>query len=278
MKRKLTAILVCVLSLVGCDNDVQKPDTREKGVTVETHRGPATLTDVKRDDERKELTAHVAGTQFSATLRIVPAGDGVVMSGGTAMLIDASGKLLYSIEITINEETNEIVYRQATEDNYMVSSILEQSDRVQESYDIDGDRASFEYPQLPYDTQSRTLNQVQHGLPTDHLSPDMREYAAQAQAFQAYYLAHANNSLRDNEAGELLVQLLSSPVTSNALIGEQPDEQMNRFIQSFCTLISACAAFTCRLLPTSAICSACTGGVLACAIFQALGPWFWGIQ
>jgi len=277
MKRKLMAILVCVLSLVGCDNDVQKPDRRKQDVTVDTRKGPATLTDVKRNDERKELTAHVDGTQFSGTLRIVPAGDGIVTSGGTAMLIDASGRLLYSIEITVNQETNEIVYRQATEDNYMVSGILEQNDRVQESYDIDGDRASFDYPLLSYETQGRTLNLVQHDLPTDQLSPDMREYAAQAQAFQAYYMPHANNSLRNNEAGELLVQLLSSPEVSNAVIGRHP-EQMNRLIQSICNLFTACSAFACRLLPTSAICGGCLGGVLACAIFQAMAPWIWGMQ
>src|SRR5712675_1605026 len=115
MKRSITGILVCVLSLYGCNNDVEKPATGKR-VTVETNKGPVALTDVKRDERKKELTARVEGTQINATLRIVPAGDGVVTTGGTAMLLDASGRLLYSLEMTMNQETNEVVYRQATED------------------------------------------------------------------------------------------------------------------------------------------------------------------
>lgn len=276
MKRKLAGILMCMLPLVGCNDDVQQPDTNVKQatrqITVQTSNGPVVMKNLNRNDERKKTTASVEGAGFSATLHIVPAGDGVVTIGGNAMLIDASGKLLYSIEMTVNQETNEVTYRQATEGDYVALSVLESDERVRESYDANGDRASFDYPQISEETKARTLNLLEHGLPTTHLPESAREYGAQAEAYRAYYLPHANSSLKDNEAGELLVQLLSSPDVSNAMIGDQP-EPMNRFLQSMCSLITACSTFVCRIWQGSALCSACMGGAMACAIFQALGPW-----
>jgi len=276
MKRKLAGILMCVLPLVGCNNDVQKPDTDVKEaprqLTVQTRNGPVVMKNLNRNVDRKETTASVEGAGFNATLQIVPAGDGVVTIGGNAMLIDASGKLLYSIEMMINQETNEVTYRQATAVDYVAWSVLETDERVRESYDANGDRASFDYPQLSEETKSRTINQIEHGLPTTHLPEGAREYASQAEAYRAYYLPLANSSLENNEAGEILIQLLSSPDVSYALAGDQP-EQMNRFVQSLCSLITACSTFVCRIWQGSALCSACMGGAMACAILQALGPW-----
>jgi len=276
MKRKLAGILMCVLPLVGCNNDVQKPDAHEKQgtreIVVQTKNGPVVMKNLNRNDDRKETTATVEGAGFSAMLQIESAGDGVVTVGGNARLIDASGRLLYSIEMTVNQETNEVTYRQATEEDYVAWSVLETDERVRESYDANGDRASFDYPQISEETKARTINQIEHGLPTTHLPESAREYGAQAEAYRAYYLPHANSSLKDNEAGELLIQLLSSPDVSYALVGDQP-EQMNRFVQSMCSLITACSTFVCRIWQGSALCSACMGGAMACAIFQALGPW-----
>jgi hypothetical protein len=230
------------------------------------------MKNVNRNDERKETTATVEGAGFNATLHIEPAGDGVVTIGGNAMLIDASGHLLYSLEMTINRETNEVTYRQATEDDYVTWSVLETDEHVRESYDANGDRASFDYPQISEEMKSRTINQIEHGLPTTHLPENAREYATQAQAYRGYFLPHANSSLKNNDAGELLIQLLSSPDVSYALVGDQP-EQMNRFMQTLCSLVTACSTFACRIWPASSLCSACLGGAMACAILQAMGPW-----
>lgn len=276
MKRKLAGILMCMLPLVGCNDDVQNPDTNVKQatrqITIQTTNGPVVMKNLNRNNERREATASVEGAGFNATLHIEPAGDGVVTIGGNAMLIDASGQLLYSIEMTINQQTHEVTYRQATEDDYVVLSVLETDDRVRESYDANGDMALFDYPQLSEETKARTINQIEHGLPTTHLPENAREYATQAQAYRDYFLPHANSSLKNNEAGELLIQLLSSPDVSYALVGDQP-EQMNRFMQTLCNLVTACSTFSCRIWPASSLCSACLGGAMACAIFQALGPW-----
>jgi hypothetical protein len=278
MKRKLAGILMCLLPLVGCNNDVQKPDKSEseKQVIIQTSHGPIVMKHVNRNDEQKELTASVQGSAFSATLRIVPAGDGVMTVGANAMLVDASGRLLYSIEMTVNQETNEVVYRQATEDDYVAWSVMGTDERVRESYDADGAKASFDYAQIPEAAKARTMNEVQHGMPISSLPVSVREYATQAEAFRAYYLPYANNSLTNNPNGEVLVQLLASPDASYALIGDQP-EQMNRLAQAFCSLVTSCSTFLCRLLPGSGICSACTGAALACVIFETMGPWIWGI-
>lgn len=276
MKRILAGILVGVLALVGCNNDVQKPDSRERA-TVRTAKGPVEIADVQRDVSRKVLSAHVAGAEVNATLSILPAGDGVVTTGGKAMLVDSSGRLLYSLETTVNANTNDVTYRQETEEDYLEFTVSEQGDRVRESYDADGDRATFEYPLLPYDTQGRIINQVQHGLPTDHLPVDLREYAMQADAFQAYYLPHVDNSLNNNANAELLMELLAAPETPYVLLGDQPDPQMNKYIQSFCNAMSACAVLTCRLYPNMGACMACSGGVIACQIFQIISDWLgWG--
>jgi hypothetical protein len=276
MKRIVSVIMLCVFPFYGCSNNVEKPGN-EKRVTVATRTGPVTMTEVKRNVDRKELSAHVEGTQVNATLRIVPAGDGVVTTGGTAMLIDASGKLLYSLEMTLNSETNEVTYRQATEDDYLTVSIRNQDDRVHESYDTDGDQASFDYPLLPYDSQRRVANQLEHNLPTDQLPGDMREYAMEADAFQTYYMPHANNSLNNNDAARLLMQLLSAPEAPQLLLGDQPDPQMNKLIQAFCHFASGCATFVCTLFPLSGLCIACAGAAIACQIFQIIGTWTgWG--
>lgn len=277
MKRIVSAIMLCVFPFYGCSNNVEKPGN-EKRVTVSTRSGPVTMTEVKRNTDRKELSAHVEGTQINATLRIVPAGDGMVTTGGTAMLIDASGKLLYSLEMTLNSETNEVTYRQATEDDYLTFSLRQQDEHVYESYDADGDHASFDYPLLPYETQSRVINQLEHGLPTDHLPGDMREYAVEADAFRTYYMPHANNSLNNNEAAQLLIQLLSDPEAPRLLLGDQPDPQMNRLIQSFCNLMTMCAGFSCHFYPAIGLCIACLGGMIACQIFQIISTWTgWGL-
>lgn len=277
MKRKLAGILMCMLPLVGCNDDVQKPDVvlkqKTSPIIVQTTKGSVEVKNVDRNNERKETSASVVGAGFNATLQIVPAGDGVVTVGGNAMLIDASGRLLYSLAITINQETNEVTYRQATEDDFLVMSVAEADERVRESYDANGDRATFDYPQIAEEVKSRTLNQIEHGLPTTHLPEGAREYGAQAEAYGAYYLPHVNSTLKDNAAGELLIQLLSSPDVSYAMIGDQP-EQMNKYLQTMCNLITACSTFACRRFPSSAVCSFCMGGALACAIFQSFGPWF----
>lgn len=278
MKRKLAGILMCMLALVGCNNDVQKPDANRKQtnqIVVQTKNGPVVMKNFNRNDDRRATTASVEGAGFRATLQVVPAGDGVVNVGGNASLIDASGRLLYSIEMTVNQETNEVTYRQATDRDYVAVSILETGERVRESYDANGDRASFDYPQLSEETKSRTINQIEHGLPTTHLPASVREYATQADAYRDYYLPHSQSSLNDNEAGDLLVLLLSSPDVSNAVVGEQP-EQMNKFQTTLCSLLNSCATFACRILPGTSLCSACTGGALACAIFQIMAPFIWG--
>jgi hypothetical protein len=222
------------------------------------------------------MTAHIDGAGLNATLQIAPTGDGVVTVGGTAMLIDASGRLLYSIEMTVNRESNEVHYRQATEDDYVAWTVLETDEHVSEAYDANGVTASFDYPQIADEAKARAINQIEHGLPVAHLPERTREYANQAAAFRAYYLPFANNSLSNNPAGELLIQLLASPVGAYAISGRQP-EQMNKFAQAFCNLVTSCATFLCRIFPGSGLCSACTGAALACAIFETMSPFAWGV-
>jgi hypothetical protein len=116
---------------------------------------------------------------MDAVLHIVPSGDGTVTVGGTAMLVDAAGRLLYSLEMTINQETHEVMYRQATEDNYVAVRTLDENDRVSEAYEADGDGAVFTYAQLSEQARTHVINQIEHGMPDTNLPENAREYAAQ---------------------------------------------------------------------------------------------------
>ena len=222
MKWKRVGVLMCLLSLAGCNNDVQKPEN-ENRTTVQTQTRAVVVSDVKRDEERKEVSAHIEGGQINGTLRIVPAGDGVVITGETVMLINAAGKVLYSFERTIDNTTNEVRYREATEDNYRVIGIREEDGRIYESYDTDGDVASFTYPILPEETQRKTINLLRNGVSTDGYPENIRDYAAAADAFHTYYLPHANNSLNNNRAAQLMLQLLAAPEAPQLLLGVGPD-------------------------------------------------------
>ena len=57
MKRKLAGILMCMLPLVGCNDDIQKPDAVQKQTTspiiVQTSNGPVVM---KNQNIRKDRT------------------------------------------------------------------------------------------------------------------------------------------------------------------------------------------------------------------------------
>ena len=65
MKWKVAGALMCVLSLVGCHNDVEKPVSQQR-VTVDTPRGKVMLQDAIQDLDDKVVTATVIGGDINA--------------------------------------------------------------------------------------------------------------------------------------------------------------------------------------------------------------------
>ncbi|HET6349274.1 MAG TPA: hypothetical protein VFH88_09355 [Candidatus Krumholzibacteria bacterium] len=273
MKRMMACALLVVLSLVGCNRDVQGPEQADR-VTLNTAMGDVVVEDVTRDLNAKRMTARVVGSQIDANLQVSSSSTGENQQVVTATLTDADGNLLYMIEETANTLTGELIYREATEQDYLEVGIHDDEQRTRETYDADGDVAIFEYPSISEETKSRALNLHEHGLPTDHLPADITEYVHQAEAFETYYLPHTSSTIHNNPDGELLVQVLTSPEVSQLVIGGDDDPQRVLWVQNFCMWANACTAFSCRIAPTHPVCAFCTVASWACTIIQLVCSWF----
>ena len=99
MKRKLAGVLLCVLSLLGCNSDVDRPAAPQQsgGVTVETPRGSVVIKNAVRNLDEKYLTADVVGDGVEYTFRLTSVADGTSVTGGVAELLDESGQLVISL-------------------------------------------------------------------------------------------------------------------------------------------------------------------------------------
>jgi hypothetical protein len=276
MKRKVVGVLVVMLSLPGCSNDVEKPE-RERSLTLNTVMGTVVVQDVNRNLEQKEVTARVVGADIDAILQVASSGDGSQVHGVIAELTDVSGRLLFSFETLANDETGEVSYREATDQDYVALSMTADDERMRETYDANGDVAWFEYPMLSDEVQRHAINSYEHESPSTSLPADVVEYIAQADAFHAYYLPHSTSSIHGNPAGELLVQLLTAPDLSNLVVGAAPPPivEMNARVQQVCGWFGVCATFFCRLGGgTNPVCFYCSAAALGCSIMMLGCQWF----
>ena len=272
MKRKPAGVLIVVLSLLGCNNDVEKPETARR-ITVDTPRGAIMVQNAVRNLDDEFVTASVAGAGFDGTLRVASTGNGVTTTGGVAELLDSSGQLLFSIETVINRETGEVVLTQATPQDYLTFSIVADDERVREWYDANGDIAMFEYPALSDDTQRRAVNYYQHGLPAGRLPAEVSEYVTRIGEFSGYYEPHSTSTLNDNPYGLLLVQMLSSPELPSLVASGDPDQTIKGWIQQTCSAAQACMTLMCRVNPSSLACFACSAVSTACSILYLICGW-----
>lgn len=273
MRGNLAGVLMCTISLLGCSNDVQRPK-KEDILNLSTATGEVAVQVLNRSTERKEFTGRVIGNGIDATLRVSSTGDGVTTRGAIAELIDTSGRLLFSLESTVNNATGELTYREATADDFLTLSMTADGERVRESYDANGAVASFEYPSLSDETQRHAIKYFQSGAPLSNLPLDVAEYVTQADAFHTYYLPHSNSSIHNNPAGELLAQILASPAVPRFVTGVEPSAEVSAEFQQMCQWYSACAFFACRFFPTAnPICWYCTAASTACTIMMFACMW-----
>jgi hypothetical protein len=260
---------MCVLSLIGCSHDVEKPALQGR-VTVDGPRGKVFIQDPVRDFEEKYVTASVLGDGVAATFRLVSTGDGVTTAGARGELLDASGQLLFSFETLVNNESGEMTITQATPDDYLIFSKRTDDERVWERYDANGDVAWFEYAALSEEDQSRAANYYRHDLPADRLPDNASEYVNELGAFDSYYEPHAHSTLHDNPSGELLVQILSSPELPNLVVGDTPDPGRPDWLDRVCTSARACTALTCGSSYGGLLCLVCGAVASVCDFIDSL--------
>jgi len=275
MNRKIAAMLACLLSLFGCSNDVQKPETG-KSMTVKTAHGPVTVQDATRDMSARVMNARVVGSGIDAVLTVSSNDDAGVQSF-TASLSDASGQLLYSIETRVDEATGTTTAIEATAQDYLSMTRAEQDDRVIETYDANGDVASFEHSSLTDEQERRAINFYRYsgnsGF-TDRLPAEMREYVRGAEAFHEYYLPHENSTIHNNFSGDLLVTLLTSPELPYVVTGDVPDRTLGSHFHQVCSLFSLCYMYACRVAPTHPLCGACFTLSVLCSFIEITCQWF----
>jgi hypothetical protein len=274
MNRKIAGMLLGVLSLFGCSNDVQKPTTG-RNVTVKTARGPVTVQDATRDMNARVMNARVVGSGIDAVLTVSSSEDAGVQSF-VASLSDASGQLLYSIETRVDEAAGTITATEATAQDYLTITMTTQEDRIVETYDADGDVASFEHSALADETELRAINYYRNGGTgnVDRLPADVQEYIRGADAFHQYYLPHEISTIHNNPSGDLLVALLSSPELPYAVAGDLPDRNLGTHFHSVCSLFSLCYMYACRIAPTHPLCGACFTLSILCSIIEITCQWF----
>jgi hypothetical protein len=277
MRWKLAGVLMCALSLLGCNDDVEMPTTTNDHV-IGTSSGKVAIQNAVRHMEEGYFTADVVGEGFHYTLRLAPAGDNTTVFGGVAELRDESDALLFSMETLVNRETGEITFNQATAQDYLSNSIVTVDERVVERFDANGDVATFEYPLLSDENRQRAANYYKHGLPASRLPGHPGEFVNALAAFAAYYEPHSTSTLHDNASGLLLVQILtSSELPPLATSGTLPEDKIWKEIQATCAAARACQGLMCHVNPSGLACFTCTVVSVACVIVEFIGGIFgWG--
>jgi hypothetical protein len=262
MKWKVAGFVMCFVSLIGCNDDVEKPQQQEH-VALNTPGGTVFVQDVIRNLDEQRFTAAVAGGGINATLELEAMGDGMTTTGAAARLLDSQGHLLYSMETSMNSSTGEVTITHATPDDYLTVSVIADDERVYERYDVNGDVAVFEYPALSDDTQRRAVNYYEHGLPAARLPHEVSQYVGQVGAFDTYYAPHKNSTLYDNPNGKMLVELLSSGDMANMVVGDT-DPASWGWLGNVCVAARGCMLLVCRLSPSSMVCWVCWAISVAC--------------
>ena len=271
MRWRLAGVLVCVLSQVGCSNDVEKPaPVPTRRVEIGTPRGKILVLNPVKNLEEQFVTADVVHDGTRYTFRISSTGDGANLTGGVSELLDESGRLLFSLGTSMNSSTGEVVFTQKTPDDYLIQSMVTNDERVREVYDASGDVATFEYPALSDDMRSRAANYYEHGLPAGALPAHVAEYVEELAAFDSYYEPHAKSTLHNNPSGELLAYILTAPELKE-LVG--PGAEKWKLIENLCHLARACQGLICYTNPNSLACFACTAVSIACSIVDIICGW-----
>lgn len=261
MKWKVAGVLMCLFSLAGCNDDVERPERHER-VALNTPGGTVFIQDPTRSVDERRFTAVVQGGGIDAILELEAIGDEMT-AGTTARLLDSQGRLLFSMGTSTNMSTGEFTITQSTPGDYMTISALVDDERVRERYDVNGNIATFEYAALSDDTQRRAVNYYKHGLPAERLTPEISQYIGQVSAFDAYYSSYRSSTLNDNSNGRLLVQILASGEMANVVVGDT-DPASWQWLGDVCVAARGCMLLACRLAPESLVCWVCWAVSVAC--------------
>jgi hypothetical protein len=261
------------LALMGpaCAERANNSDT-ENPVIV-TGSG-AEITHLERDETRRTVAATVAEHGIERHLTLAPLPDGP--SPGLVATLD-DGESFYELSIAVNEHTGELWIRERTAVDEMAMTFREAHGRVFESYDINGERLSFDYPALEAEQLDKAVARYRAGDIDMAATPELREVGVTLAAFDAFYTPTTANTLHDNPAGSLLVSLLSDPIAASAITGgDVTPQRVDGAAQRVCWAASLCMRYKCKLGGlANPLCTAC-GGVTAACLFTEVACWIAG--
>jgi hypothetical protein len=268
--RVVWSFIALALMLPACAERTNNADSSPPAAVTE--RG-IEIRDVERDETRRTVAATVVEHGIERQLTLVPLPDGP--SPGLVATIDDDGSF-FELSIAINEHTGELWIRERTAVDEMTIVLRDQGGRTFESYDINGERLSFDYPAVEPSQLDKAVARYRLGDAGSAATPELREVAAALAVFDAFYTPTTGNTLHNNPAGDLLVSLLSDPVAAGALTGEDVTPLHTGAAQRVCWAASVCSRFKCGFGGlVNPLCTACAGTTAAC-VFTEIACWFVG--
>lgn len=266
------SFIALALMLPACAERTNNSDTATP--LAVTARG-AEIVDVERDDTRRTVVAGVAQDGIARRLKL----SRVVEHSATMMVasVEDDGGF-FELSIGIDEHTGEVWVRERTAVDEMTIRVRRHDGRVDESYEINGDRLAFNRPDLPLVQLDKVIARYHAGELWQSDSPEMAEMNEKLSAFDAFYTPTTSNTLHNNAQGELLMDLLTDPGTAGALTGhDRIVHRKNTPAERVCWLAVTCVSLKARFLGglPNPITAACIGTMAAC-VFTEVACWIAG--
>lgn len=266
------SFIALALMLPACAERTNNSDN--KTPLAVTERGTE-IVDMQRDEAARTVAATVSRDGIERRVKVLPVADG---SGNDFVATIEDDGSFFEVAIGIDERTGEVWARERTEVDEMEIRLLRRDGRVYESYEINGERLSFDRPDLPAAQLDKAIARYHQGDIWESSSPGMLETADRLAEFDAFYTPTTGNTLHHNPQGEVLMDLLTDPGAVAVLTGGDPIVlRKDGAAQRVCWLAAMCVSFKARILgglanPLMASC----GGTLAACVFTEVACWVAG--
>ncbi|MCI0452001.1 MAG: hypothetical protein L0Z51_06350 [Candidatus Latescibacteria bacterium] len=247
-------------ALAGCEEDRASNADDRKPIAV-TASGVEIMEVVRNENERIVEAVVVAGGE-ERRVTFAPVLDGPLSHGMTAVVSTSRDGGGIEMSFGWDEQSGASWVRQRSgTDSFEFSRVVVQN-RVVEDYMFNGRTLQLQYADLPPLILEKATAKYLRGEPLESTSPEVKEFATQLRAFQAFadQLPSAFTSPNDDSA--LLTSLLGDPVFVSTVTKEPAPN--SAFRDAVCATFNTCVAVFCRMNPVSHICGVCAAGSLAC--------------
>ena len=265
------SFIALALMVPACAERTNDADTENPVIVT---GGGIEITNLERDETRRTVVATVTQHGIERRLTLAPLPDGP--SPGLVATLDDNGSF-YELSIAVDERSGVLRIRERTAIDEMAMVFREHNGRVYESYDINGEHLSVDYPALEPAQLDKAVARYRAGDIDLAASPELREVGATLAAFDAFYTPTTANTLHNNAAGDLLISVLSDPVAAGAITGEDVTTQrVDGGAQRVCWAATLCTRDKCKMGGmANPLCTAC-GGVTAACLFTEVACWIAG--